>query len=53
MAVFADPPYNLIFRQLIEVRGRAYNLFGWQALYSEPNTEGVTLRRVPSKMGLV
>jgi hypothetical protein len=30
MTVFASPPYNLIFRDLIVAKARAYNVFGWQ-----------------------
>ena len=53
MDVFTDHPYNLSFRDLIEVRARAYNIYGWQENYSPVNTEGITVRRVPSKMNAI
>lgn len=43
-------PYNLPFDSIVVVRLQARNFFGF-GLKSTPNTEGVRIRRIPSKMG--
>lgn len=53
MSVFNDPPYNLDFRDRIVAKARAYNVYGWQEAYSEPNTSGITVRREPVKVGQI
>ena len=53
MAVFIEEPYNLDFRTLIKAKARAYNVYGWQVDYSEPNSVGVAVRREPRKMGTI
>ena len=50
MPTLTSAPYNLPFDSLVVARVQARNFFGF-GLKSTPNSEGVRIRRIPSKMG--
>ena len=47
MSVFREAPYNYVFRDLIKVRAKAFNFFGWALQFSPQNTVGATVRYEP------
>jgi hypothetical protein len=51
MDVIRAPPYSYQFRELVVVRAKAYNVYGWALTYSPDNTTGATTRTEPAKMG--
>ena len=41
--------YGYQFRELMQVKFKAYNVYGWALEYSTVNTEGATIRTEPNK----
>jgi len=48
MDTLRSDTYGYTFRELIVVRVRAYNFYGWGDDYSEANTSGALCRIEPS-----
>ena len=40
MSVFRAAPFNYVFRDLVKVKAKAYNSFGWALEFSPANTVG-------------
>jgi hypothetical protein len=53
MNIFRAAPYNYSFRDLVKVRAKAYNSFGWSLAYSPVNTSGAQVRIEPTKMSVI
>lgn len=53
MNIFRAAPYNYSFRDLVKVRAKAYNSFGWSLAYSPVNTSGAQVRIEPTKMSSI
>jgi hypothetical protein len=49
MSVLMATPYDLVFRDLVEVTVQAYNVVGWSPI-SVVNTAGSKIQTVPVKM---